>query len=218
MCVSSLSKCQVSLIQLAPLKHFPVPVCVFSTLLGISSAWTRHQGNVKEEETGLDWHPQLWRRCELHRKTLPNYLGSLDFFFYIVNGSKIYNWCCKKLPHFEINDTWKSGNGILSWAMHNSLSAFYFLTDIYKYIYDSNNTSHNGLIISGSRQVALVRTWGEDVIPHEQTIWNRFRAEESSILWCSSQHCLPQVGWHLKVSKSFHNFPISLSLSFLFLR
>lgn len=78
-------------------------------------------------------------------------MGSLDFFFYIVNGSKIYNWCCKKLLYFEINDIWKSGNGIFSWVMYNSLSVFYFLIDIYKYIYDSNNISYNGFIILGSR-------------------------------------------------------------------
>lgn len=30
--------------------------------------------------------------------------GKPSLFFHNVNGNKIYEPCCKKLPHFKIND------------------------------------------------------------------------------------------------------------------
>lgn len=104
-------------------------MCVFSTLLGISSVWTRYQENVKEEETGPWLASTTVNEVLITQENITHYLGSFIFFFYIVNGSKIDDRCRKKL-HFEINDMWKNGNGILMWAVNNILSAFYFLTDI----------------------------------------------------------------------------------------
>lgn len=79
---------------------------VFSTLLDISSAWTRYQRNVKEEETGPWLAPTTVNEVLITQENITDYLGSLVFFFYIVSGNKIYDRCCKKL-HFEINDMWK---------------------------------------------------------------------------------------------------------------
>ena len=114
--------------QLATLQNSPIPMCVCSTLLGISSAWTRYQGNVKEEETGPWAAPTTVKEVLITQENITGYLGSLVFLFYIVNGNKIYDWC-KKLARFEINDMWKNGR-ILVWAMHNSLSEFYVLTSL----------------------------------------------------------------------------------------
>lgn len=99
-------------------------MCVFSTLLGISSAWTRYQGNVKEEETGFWLALTTVKEVLITQENITDYLGSSVFFFYLVNGNKIYDWC-KELPHIEINDMWKNWERILIWAMHNILSEFY---------------------------------------------------------------------------------------------
>lgn len=48
----------------------------------------------------------------------------------------------------------------------------------------------------------------------ESDIGSELRKAES-ILRCYSQRCFSYLSWDLKMSKSYHNFPISLFPSFL---
>ena len=76
--------------------------------LAHSQASAQSEQGIKEmsrkRREGLDWHPTTVNEVLITQENITDYLGSFIFFFYIVNGSKIYDRCCKMLPHFEISD------------------------------------------------------------------------------------------------------------------
>lgn len=114
-------------IQLTPLKHSRFHKCILHTLrhqLGLNKVSRKCQERGDRALTGT-------HNCEWGvNYTGKHYRlsGKLVFFFYFVNGNKIYVWC--KELHFELKDMRKNENGILTRGVHNILSTFYFLLDL----------------------------------------------------------------------------------------